>query len=120
MDVPPALVFLFRSLPALLIRPTITYLVLRASQQILNVELPGWVVGSLTVLSSPLGIYVSMLSKERRDERAAAAHGAILGNKVEGTSLDNMRALQRMSKFGYPGECYNTRPLERSKECIWI
>ncbi|PPQ95842.1 hypothetical protein CVT26_015972 [Gymnopilus dilepis] len=104
-NLPPGAQYLLRKLPRFAIPSIITYITLSLLQKQFEPSrrIPTWVVITLAVLARPLIFLAALYYKPWADERAAAAHGAVLVPRVNLGPFSVVKELVEGVK-GYPAE----------------
>ena len=103
-NLPPGAQYLLRKLPRFAIPSIATYITLSLLQNQFDPSrrIPTWVVITLAVLARPLIFLAALYYKPWADERAAAAHGAVLAPRVNLGPFSVVKELVEGVK-GYPG-----------------
>ncbi|KAJ6513501.1 cytochrome P450 monooxygenase pc-1 [Mycena vulgaris] len=105
--VSPGVDFLIRSSPILAIPLTVGLGLPPLCAHLSGLALPPWAAIALAIASLPLYAFFSVLRRDWRHRRAAAALGARLVPVVKGTSIGSIDILKQMRfnrAFGYPAD----------------
>ncbi|KAJ7648628.1 cytochrome P450 monooxygenase pc-1 [Mycena polygramma] len=104
--VSPGVAFLIRSSPILSI-PLSVVVGLRVLTELGGPAVPAWAAIMLAIANLPLSILFSVLRRDWRNKRAAAALGARLVPVVKGKSIGSIDILKQMRynrAYGYPAD----------------
>lgn len=98
VGVPPAVIGVLHLLPTLLGWPLATYATLYALRDILQVSLPTWFIVIVCLVSNPLAYTTKSYLREKRDQRNAAAQGAVLAPMIDLGEFAVMRQFLKAGK----------------------
>lgn len=107
IDVPPAVIGVVYLLPTVLGWPVGTYATLFALQDLFAFTLPTWVIAIACLLAHPVSYTASNYLRERRDERNAAANGAVTAPKVQQGEFTLLKQLMASARVSIPGSVFH-------------
>jgi hypothetical protein len=106
MNVPPGIAYLVQRLPRILTPPILAYALVYLGKTRLSIELSGWALSSVLLLSLPVGLTLTVLWKDLIIRWDASAKGAVLPPISPDPFPGGARSLYRAVtsfKTGYPG-----------------
>lgn len=106
MNVPPGITYLVQRIPRILTPPIIAYALVYLGKTHLSIQLSGWGLSSVLLLSLPVGLTLSVLWKDLAIRWDACAKGAVLPPISPDPFPGGARSLYRAVtsfKTGYPG-----------------
>jgi len=101
MHIPPGIAFLARSLPHFFGPFVVTYFGLRLADTHLGVATPSWLSILLSLVSRPIIFILDRKTRSYRNARNAAALGATLPPRFEGSPLDAGKQIRDSFVHGY-------------------
>jgi len=102
MALSPGLKFVVGLLPTFLIPSALVYASLTVSKNQFGVNIPSWIVAILTIIARPVLFLAGMRYKRWADQRAAAAHGAVLPTDVPISPWKVIAESEASIESGYP------------------
>ncbi|KAJ6545157.1 cytochrome P450 [Mycena capillaripes] len=111
LDIPPGLIFIASTLPALLSPPFLTCVLLFLLHEFYSVSVPTWATTILCILSIPGALSLQVKYNNYANRRDAAAHGAALPPELESGfgGVSTILASVRDLVIGYPGQLLGER-----------
>ncbi|KAF8905810.1 hypothetical protein CPB84DRAFT_566698 [Gymnopilus junonius] len=106
MHASPGLRYLFQSFPYFVLPSGVVYLSLKLFQQQTGLNIPSWLVVSLTLLAKPLLLVLASSLTPGKTQRAAAASNAVLAPSVSEGPLAAISLLVKSIENGYPGDAF--------------
>ncbi|KDR66459.1 hypothetical protein GALMADRAFT_259238 [Galerina marginata CBS 339.88] len=106
MGLPPGADYLLRLFPRLAIPSGIAYVSLKLLQQRQGLEIPQWLIIVIAVLARPALFIFGLFYSRWKDERAAAAHGAVIPPRVQQSPSSIMADLIDGIRSGYPANFF--------------
>ena len=106
MNVPPGIAYLVKRFPRILTPPTLAYALVYLGKTYLSIQLSGWGLSTVLLLSLPVGLTLSVLWKDLVIHWDASVKGAVLPPTSPDPFPGGARSLYRaVSSFktGYPG-----------------
>ncbi|KAJ3511200.1 hypothetical protein NLJ89_g4237 [Agrocybe chaxingu] len=104
MELLPGLRYLLRFIPSFTWPSVAVYLALKALQSFGNVNYPGWVPLTATILAQPVVFLFQVHYSNFKHRRHAAVLGAVRPPAVKDTALDIVVISAKAHKIGYPAE----------------
>jgi len=102
MALSPGLKFVVGLLPTFLIPSALVYASLTVSKNQFGVSIPSWIVVILTIVARPVLFLAGMRYKRWADQRAAAAHGAVLPSDMLLSPWKVLVESEASIESGYP------------------
>jgi len=113
----PGLGYLAERAPRFVLQTALTFGTIRLAQQLLDLDIPLWLIIALSVGSRPLVVLVDGQTADWRAARRAKALGASLAPKVEGNPYKIVKNIFASFVDGYPGTLVS-RWMETYGPCI--
>ncbi|KAG2014257.1 cytochrome p450 [Coprinopsis cinerea AmutBmut pab1-1] len=104
--IPPGIAYLIKNLPALASPPALAYLLVRALEHGLDIDIPHWCLALGIALSFPAALTAKVQWRRFADERAAARLGAVMPTEVQFRLPAGFDFLLASIKDLYPGSIY--------------
>ncbi|KAJ3511197.1 hypothetical protein NLJ89_g4236 [Agrocybe chaxingu] len=104
MQLPPGVRYLLRHTHPLVAPSVTVYLTIKALDSFGITECPTWALVIATVLAKPLLLVFQVKYANRKNERLAAAHGAVLPPLVKESSRSIIAKGQKARESGYPAD----------------
>lgn len=111
MGLSPGLVYLLQALPYFAIPSAVTYASVKVLLHQTNTTLSTPVVVLLSLLAKPILFLFNIYYSEWVDERAAAAHGAVIAPKVKEPLFSIVSKMAESFQGGYPGEAFPVKDI---------
>ncbi|KAF8905836.1 cytochrome P450 [Gymnopilus junonius] len=108
MSLPPGPVYILQNLPYV-VGPPAAALIAAKLLPLASVELPTWAIILGSILSLPVAWFLQIQYRDFVDQRAAAAHGAVLPPKIHSKwpgGLDVLKRFLANLSSGYPGDLF--------------
>ncbi|CAA7269186.1 unnamed protein product [Cyclocybe aegerita] len=104
MEIPPGFRYLLRHLPSFLAPSVGAYFALNALNDFAGFSVPQWLIITSTVLAKPVLLIVQIKYADFRDNRRAAAHGAVRPPVVKDSPMTVIQKSIKSFTTGYPAE----------------